>query len=89
MAIRPGWAPRLAALEYELEQNVDGPRVMIVDQTLRALYQALLTQYRELARIRSDQITSLQKTLRGQGATEGRDASTIFFSPVKLPPWQA
>jgi hypothetical protein len=56
-----------AALEYELEQNLNGPRVMIVVQTLRVLYQALLAQYRELARVRGDQITSLQKTLRGLG----------------------
>ena len=55
------------ALEHELEESLNGPRVMIVVQTLRVLYQALLIQYRELARIRGAQITSLQKTLRAYG----------------------
>jgi hypothetical protein len=53
-----------ASLEYELEQDIDETRRMIIVQTLRVIYRALLTQYRELARVRGSQITSLQRTLR-------------------------
>jgi hypothetical protein len=56
------------SLEYELEQDIDESRRMIIVQTLRVLYQALLTQYRELARVRGAQITSLQRSLRAYGA---------------------
>jgi hypothetical protein len=37
---------------------------MVVGQTLRVLYKALLTQHRELARIKDAQITSVERTLR-------------------------
>jgi hypothetical protein len=56
------------SLEYELEQDLDGSRRMVVGQTLRVLYKALLTQHRELARIKDAQITSVQRTLRAYGA---------------------
>jgi hypothetical protein len=52
------------SLEYELEQDIDETRRMIVVQTLRVICKALLTQHRELVRIKDAQITSLQKTLR-------------------------
>ena len=56
-----------ASLESELEQDIDETRRMIIMQTLRVLYRALLAQYRELARVRGAQITSLQKSLRSYG----------------------
>jgi hypothetical protein len=56
------------SLEYELEQDIDFTRRMIIVQTLRVMYKALLAQYRELVRVRGVQITSLQMTLRGYGA---------------------
>jgi hypothetical protein len=40
------------SLDYELERDIDETRRMIIVQTLRVLYKALLTQYRELARVR-------------------------------------
>ena len=52
------------ALELEMEQDIDETRRMIIVQTLRVVYRALLAQYRELARIRGSQITSLQRTIR-------------------------
>ena len=52
-----------AALDYELAQDIeDESRRMMAVQTLRILYKALLTQHRELARIKDMQITSLQRT---------------------------
>ena len=56
-----------ASLEYELEQDIDETRRMIIVQTLRVLYKALLAQYRELARVRGIQISSLQRSLRAYG----------------------
>jgi hypothetical protein len=53
-----------ASLEHELEQDINENRRMIIVQTLRVIYRALLTQYRDLARVRGSQITSLQRTLR-------------------------
>jgi hypothetical protein len=47
------------SLEHELEQDIDETRRMIIVQTLRVLYKALLAQYRELARVRGAQITSV------------------------------
>jgi hypothetical protein len=55
------------ALESELEQDIDETRRMMIVQTLRVLYRALLAQYRELARVRGAQITSLQRSLRAYG----------------------
>jgi hypothetical protein len=55
------------SLEYELERDIDETRRMIVVQTLRVLCKALLTQYRELVRIKDAQITFIQKTLRAYG----------------------
>jgi hypothetical protein len=55
------------SLEYELEQDIDDTRRMIIVQTLRVLYKALLAQYRELAHVRAAQITSLQRSLRAYG----------------------
>jgi hypothetical protein len=56
-----------AALDYELEQDIDDSRRMLAVHTLRILYKALLTQHRELARIKDAQITSVQRTLRSYG----------------------
>lgn len=55
------------SLESELEQDIDDTRGMLIVQTLRVLYRALLAQYRELARIRGAMITSLQRSLRAYG----------------------
>ena len=52
------------SLESELEQDIDETRRMIIIQTLRVLYKAMLIQHRELARIKDAQITSLQRSLR-------------------------
>ena len=52
------------SLESELEQDIDETRRMIIIQTLRILYKALLIQHRELARIKDAQIISLQRSLR-------------------------
>jgi hypothetical protein len=49
------------SLEYEVEQDIDETRRMIVVQTLRVMCKALLTQHRELERIKDAQITSIQK----------------------------
>jgi hypothetical protein len=57
-----------ASLEHELELDIDESRRMIAVQTMRVMYKALLTQYRELTRIKDMQITSVQRTLRGYGA---------------------
>jgi hypothetical protein len=56
-----------AALEYELELDIDESRRMQILHTLRVLSKALLTQHRELARIKDAQITSVQRTLRAYG----------------------
>jgi hypothetical protein len=56
-----------ASLEHELEQDIDETRRMMIVQTLRVLYKALMTQYRELARVRGAQISSLQRSLRAYG----------------------
>jgi hypothetical protein len=55
------------SLELELEQDIDEKRRMMVVQNLRVVYRALLAQYRELARVRGSQITSLQRTIRSYG----------------------
>jgi hypothetical protein len=55
------------SLEYELEQDIDETRRMIVIQTLRVMYKALLTPHRELGRIKDVQLSSIQKTLRAYG----------------------
>ena len=55
------------SLDYELERDIDETRRMIIVQTLRVLYKALLAQYRELARVRGAQISSLQRSLRAYG----------------------
>jgi hypothetical protein len=52
------------SLESELERDIDETRRMIIIQTLRILYKALLIQHRDLARIKNAQITSLQRSLR-------------------------
>jgi hypothetical protein len=57
-----------AALDHELEQDIDESRRMLAVHTLRILYKALLTQHRELVRIKNAQITSVQRTLRAYGA---------------------
>ena len=56
-----------AALDYELEQDMDESRRMLAVHTLRVLYKALLIQHRELERIKEAQITSIQRTLSAYG----------------------
>jgi|ERR1700722_7897304 len=56
-----------ASLEHELEQDIDESRRMLAVHTLRILYKALLTQHRELVRIKDAQISSLQRSLRAYG----------------------
>jgi hypothetical protein len=55
------------SLEYELEQDIDETRRMIVIRTLRVMYKAPLTPHRELGRIKDVQLSSIQKTLRAYG----------------------
>jgi hypothetical protein len=57
-----------AALEYELEQDIDESRRMQILHTLRVLSKALLMQQRELMHIKDMQIKSVQMTLRAYGA---------------------
>jgi hypothetical protein len=57
-----------AALEYELEQNIDHSRRMQILNTLRVLSKALLTQQREWTHIKDMQIKSVQMTLRAYRA---------------------
>jgi hypothetical protein len=64
---------REAQLDLELEQNIDESqsRRMMVMYNLKIVYKELLTKHRELEHIKSAQLTSVQRTLRAYGETNG------------------
>jgi hypothetical protein len=62
---------REAQLDLELEQDIDESRRMMVMYNLKIVYTELLTKHRELEHIKSAQLTSVQRTLRAYGETNG------------------